>query len=303
MTERIGILHPGEMGVFVAASAANGGHVVRWVSEGRSPATQRRARERPLVETSSLEELCERSTIILSVCPPHAAEEVARQVLAHSFRGLYGDLNAISPTRTIRLCELMASRDIEFVDGGIIGGPDWTTGTTRLYLAGRAADRIAACFTAGPLQAAVLGDRVGKASALKMCYAAYSKGTTALLSAILAAAEKLEVREELERRWSADEPGFADQAEGRARRVTAKAWRYAGEMEEIAATFSAVGLPGGFHEAAAELYRRLAPMRGRTVPPELSDVLDALLGETPPPPRRSDGPDGTTRLPRGGCTP
>lgn len=279
MPENIGILHPGEMGVSVAASARNGGHAVHWVSAGRSPQTLQRAREHSLVEISSLAELCRVCSIIISVCPPHAAEEVANQVLACSFQGLYADVNAIAPQRAIRLAERMAEHNIMFVDGGIIGGPAWEPGKTRLYLSGPEAEKVAHCFSAGPLQTEIVGERIGQASALKMCYSAYSKGTAALLCATLGAAESLGVREELERQWSRDEAGSAEQATQRARRVTAKAWRFAGEMEEIAATFEAAGMPGGFHIAAAEVYERLADFKGLATPPSLSEVLTALLIE------------------------
>ena len=109
-----------------------------------------------------------------------------------------------------------------------------------------------------------------------MCYAAYTKGTTALLSAILATAEVDGVRPELMVQWERDWPGFPAQAEGRARRVTAKAWRFAGEMEEISATFSEAGLPGGFHAAAADLYRRLAHFKDAAELPSLEEVLASL---------------------------
>ena len=279
MIETIGILHPGEMGVSVAASAKNSGHSVMWVSEGRSPGTFARAQRHSLVEAKSLEELCRACSMMLSVCPPHAAEEVAQQVLLHSFKGLYADLNAISPQRARRIGKMMEEGGITFVDGGIIGGPAWEAGMTWLYLSGREARRAAQCFSAGPLQTEVIGEEAGRASALKMCYAAYTKGSTALLCAVLGAAEGLEVRGELERQWSRDEPGSAERAAHRTRRVTAKAWRFAGEMEEIAATFAEAGMPSGFHEAAAEVYRRLADFKGRETKPELEEVLRALLGD------------------------
>jgi 3-hydroxyisobutyrate dehydrogenase-like beta-hydroxyacid dehydrogenase len=278
MMENVGILHPGEMGVSVAASAQNGGHAVYWVSEGRSPQTHQRAQSQSLVDAHSLKELCQICSIIVSVCPPDAAEEVAKQVLAHSFKGLYVDVNAISPQRAIRIGEAMAERRIAFVDGGIIGGPAWQAGTTWLYLSGSEAQRVANCFSAGPLQTEIIGDKIGKASALKMCYGAYTKGTTALLCAILAAAEGLEVREELERQWSRDESGFPEQTVQRVRRVTAKAWRFVGEMQEIAATFAEAGMPAGFHSAAADVYHRLADFKGLETIPSLSEVLIALLG-------------------------
>jgi 3-hydroxyisobutyrate dehydrogenase-like beta-hydroxyacid dehydrogenase len=276
--ENVGILHPGDMGVSVAASAQKGGHAVFWVSEGRSPQTHQRAQSQSLVDAHSLEELCQMCSIIVSVCPPDAAEDVAKQVLAHSFQGLYVDVNAVSPQRAMRIGEAMAERRIAFVDGGIIGGPAWQAGTTWLYLSGSEAQRVANCFAAGPLQTEIIGEKIGKASALKMCYGAYTKGTTALLCAILAAAEGLEVREELERQWSRDESGFPEQTVQRVRRVTAKAWRFVGEMQEIAATFAETGMPAGFHSAAADIYHRLADFKGLGTPPSLSEVLIALLG-------------------------
>ena len=278
MTENVGILHPGEMGVSVAASAKNSGHTVFWVSEGRSSQTHKRAQDHFLADANSLEELCRTCSIIISVCPPHAAEQVARQVLANSFNGVYADLNAISHQRAIRIGEAMEKCGMAFVDGGIIGGPAWEAGATWLYLSGSQAQRVANCFSAGPLQTEIIGERIGRASALKMCYAAYTKGTTALLCAVLGAAEGLDVREDLERQWSRDDPGFAEKAGQRARGVTAKAWRFAGEMEEIAATFAETGMPGGFHEAAADVYRRLADFKGRETKPGLAEVLSALLG-------------------------
>ncbi len=215
--------------------------------------------------------------MIVSVCPPDAAETVADSVLAQSFTGLYVDMNAISPQRAKHIGQMMIGRGAHFVDGGIIGGPAWKPNSTFLYLAGEDAQVAADCFAAGPLEARILGTEIGKASALKMCFAAYSKGTTALLSAVVAAAEALDVREALEQQWAQDGSGFAKEAEQRVRGVTAKAWRFAGEMEEIAATLGAVGLPDGFHVAAGEVYRRMADFKGAGALPELEAVLAALL--------------------------
>jgi 3-hydroxyisobutyrate dehydrogenase-like beta-hydroxyacid dehydrogenase len=171
----------------------------------------------------------------------------------------------------------MAEADVEFVDGGIIGGPTWNPGRTWLYLAGKEAQRISACFLAGPLETSVIGESAGKASALKMCFAAYTKGSTALLTAILAASEALGVREELANQWSRGGSDFAEQTTRRVRGVTAKAWRFAGEMEEIASTFEGAGMPEGFHAAAAEVYSRIAGFKDAQEIPSLADVLAALL--------------------------
>ena len=181
--KQIGILHPGEMGVSIAASAMNSGHPVYWVSTNRSEQTRLRAEKNSLIELKSLAELCQICEVIISICPPHAAEEVARSVITEKFRGIYLDANAISPQRVRRLQQMMEENGIHFIDGSIIGGPAWKAGETFLYLSGKGAEVIRDCFQNGPLEIKIIGDEAGKASAIKMCYAAYSKGTTALLEA------------------------------------------------------------------------------------------------------------------------
>ena len=275
--QHIGILHPGAMGISIAASAQNSGHHVHWTSEGRGPSTRERAAKFGLHEVRTLAELCAECPILISVCPPHAAESVANQVRGCGFTGLYLDANAISPERTIRIGQAMAEAGISFVDGGIIGEPAWKPGSTWLYLAGSRAAEIAGCFSAGPLEAHVLGAAVGKASALKMCFAAYTKGSVALLAAILATAEKLGVREALHEQWNRDDAQFAESVPRRIRANSGKAWRFAGEMEEISETFRDAGLPGEFHAAAAIVYRRLARFKDAPAPPAIEDILAALL--------------------------
>lgn len=275
--ETIGILHPGAMGTSVAAAAQNSGHTVHWASAGRSAQTQARAQQHRLVDGQTVATLCHTCTILISVCPPHAAEAVAQEVLAHGFTGLYVDANAIAPQRAKHIGQMMTNGSASFVDGGIIGGPAWQPDSTWLYLSGNEAQRVARCFAAGPLETQVIGAEIGKASALKMCYAAYTKGTTALLAAILGTAVSLGVYDELAQQWRRDDANFPAQTENRVRRVTAKAWRFAGEMEEIAATFESAGLPGGFHRAAAEIYTRLADFKEQEEAPALTAVLEALL--------------------------
>jgi len=275
--KKIGLLHPGEMGVSIAASAYNNGHEVYWMSEGRGDKTRARAESHNLMEIDSLSQFCRTCEIIISVCPPHAAEEVARSVTEAGFKGLYLDANAISPQRAIKIGQRVEANQIQFVDGGIIGGPAWTPKETRLYLSGQHADEIAVCFSKGSLEIKIIGNEIGKASALKMCYAAYSKGTTALLSAVLGTAESLGVREQLYQQWDSDDQGFSEQVNRRVTRVTSKAWRFEGEMKEIASTFHEAGLPDGFHQAASEIYHRMAAFKDSGEPSSLDDVLNALL--------------------------
>lgn len=275
--KKIGVLHPGEMGISIAASAINTGHQVYWLSEARSDKTRARAENTGLIEIKSLLPLCQTCDVIISICPPHAAEEVARSVSEAGFRGLYLDANAISPQRAIKIGQMLEANGIHFVDGGVIGGPAWKPKETWLYLSGDRAREMAACFSNAPLETKIIGSEIGRASALKMCYAAYTKGTSALLSAILATAESLGVREELYQQWELDEPGFSEQVDRRVARVTAKAWRFEGEMKEIASTLGEAGLPEGFHLAAAEIYHRMANFKNASETPPLDDVLKTLL--------------------------
>jgi 3-hydroxyisobutyrate dehydrogenase-like beta-hydroxyacid dehydrogenase len=277
MAMNVGILHPGNMGISLAASAQDTGHRVYWVSEGRSDATRARAEEHDLEDAATLEALCDLADAIVAICPPHAAEEVATAVAAYDFHGLYLDANAISPATTHRIATTIDRGGATFVDGSVIGGPAWEPGRTWLYLAGPEADRVADLFSDGPLETAVVGPQVGAAAALKMCFAAYTKGSTALLAAILAAAEAYDVRGALEAQWSRGGSDFAEQTQGRVRRVTARAWRFAGELDEIGDTFAAAGLPDGFGTAAAAVYRRLAHFKDRDETPPLEEVLAALL--------------------------
>ena len=279
--QQIGILHPGNMGISIAASAQNNGHEVYWASEGRSPQTCERAKAHVLRDAGTLAHLCETCEIIISVCPPHAAEDVAEQVIAQGFKGLYVDGNAISPERTVHIAQKVTEAGADFVDGGIIGGPAWEPGRTWLYLSGPRAGVAADCFSDGPLETSVIGETFGKAAALKMCFAAYTKGTSALLCGVLATAEALGVREELQHQWSRGGSDFTERTVDRVRRVTAKAWRFAGEMEEISATFSDAGLPGGFHAAANDIYLRIASFKDAASTPPLEKVLAALLKTGP----------------------
>ena len=275
--QHIGVLHPGAMGISLAATASNSGHKTYWVSHQRSPQTRLRAEKQGLVEVQRITELCEQCSVIVSVCPPHAALEVAEQVCNCSFKGLYVDVNAISPQHVTQIEQLMSEVGIDFVDGGIIGPPAWSPQTTWLYLSGPSAGQASNCFSGGPLEVEVIGSKIGKASALKMCFAANSKGTTALLCAIMAAAERMGVREELENQWSRNGSDFARSAVNRIRIVTAKAWRFSGEMEEISSTFQAAGLPAGFHLAASDIYQRIARFKDAGDPPPIEEILAALV--------------------------
>jgi len=272
--QKIGVLHPGEMGVAVAKTAQNSGHEVYWASEGRSPETCRRATAAGLADAGTLRMMTELCPVIVSVCPPEFAEEMAREVSGLDFQGLYIDANAVSPERVRRMGECMVSRGIAFVDACIIGLPATTRGETWLYFSGPHAADAASCFSEGPLEAEVLTGEIGQASALKMCFAAHAKGLAALRAAVLGAAEELGVLSDLQRHWERTGTTFAA-AVASLQHTAPKAWRFVAEMKEIAATFESAGMPGEFHLAAAEIFGRLALFKGAGKP-ELHEALKKL---------------------------
>jgi 3-hydroxyisobutyrate dehydrogenase-like beta-hydroxyacid dehydrogenase len=249
MADVVGLLHPGEMGAAIGAVLRQRGLEVLWASEGRSAATAARAQSAGLIDGGTVAELARRSDVVLSVCPPHSAADVAARV--GDFRGVFVDANAIAPATTRRIAGPFA----RFVDGGIVGGPPSAGAGPRLYVSGRDAGRLPELFAGTTVDVRVLSDRVGEASALKMVYAAWTKGTAALLLAIREVARSEDVAEALLGEWRESLPDLEARLASAERSAEAKGWRWVAEMEEIAATFEAAGAPGGFHRAAADVFR------------------------------------------------
>ena len=275
----VALLHPGNMGVTIGAAAATSGARVVWVSHQRGEATRKRASQAGLVDVENLEDALRQSDIVLSVCPPHAAVDVAEQVAARKFKGVYVDANAVSRATAERIGEIVSRAGASFVDGGIIGSPVKQAGTTRLYLSGARAPEVAELFSKSMLDARAIGPEPGAASALKVAYAAWTKGTDAMLLAIRTYASHEGVDDALLEEWRVSQPQLEKRCDRAAAVATPKAWRYVGEMEEIAEAFERAGLPGGFHKAAAELCERLESFKDRTDPaPTIAEVIETLRG-------------------------
>lgn len=270
---KLAIVHPGDMGVTVGAAMIASGHDVYWLPEGRSTETAGRAQSAGFVPCGSVRELALTVQGVVSVCPPHGAVELAQHIVAAGFAGTYVDANAVAPETAREIESIVGSG---FVDGGIIGPPARTRGNTRLYLSGGAADDVLRWFGGGMLDASAISGGAGAASALKMCYAAYTKGSGALLLAIRAVAQVEGVADALLDEWEISQQGLGERSELAAMGAGAKAWRFVGEMREIARTFRSAGLPGEFHDGAAEIYHRMAALR--TADATLNEVL-ALLGD------------------------
>jgi len=276
----VGLLHPGEMGAAVGGCLVSVGHEVLWDPAGRSRASTGRALAAELTGVT-FDRLIARSSVILSICPPARALDVAHQVASAGYAGLYVDANAISVATAEQVCAVVMAAGATYVDGGIIGLPPEAPGHTRLYLSGSHAAEVRPLFSRSPLDARIAEGPAYAASSVKMAYAAWTKGSAALLLAARALARASGVERTLLAEWSLSQAGIGDQSERSAAAAAAKGWRWVGEMEEIAASMAAAGLPAGFHEAAADIYDRAAraevPATRRPAAPEAPSTLDTVM--------------------------
>ena len=269
---KIGVLHPGEMGSSIGDCLIQSGHEVFWASSERSQSSRDRAAT--WQEKSKLSELVEEVDAILSICPPSEARALAKEVLDLRFRGIYVDANAIAPQTA---SEILNDFGANYVDGGLIGPPARQKGSTRLYLSGKFAREVGSWFDTSLLEAKVIATEMGvQASSLKMAYAGYTKGSSALLILINAFAELAGVRESLVKEWEMSQPALIKRSEHAAKGTAAKAWRFVGEMEEIAKTMKSSDLPEGFHNGSAELYSLMARFKDAKSP-DLNEVLEEII--------------------------
>jgi 3-hydroxyisobutyrate dehydrogenase-like beta-hydroxyacid dehydrogenase len=281
----IGLLHPGEMGAAVGQCLTGAGHTVLWASDGRGPESAARARAAGLSDAGTAAEVAERADVILSICPPHAALDTAWAV--QGFGGLYVDANAISPVTAREVALMVEEGGATYVDGGIIGLPPERPGSTRLYLSGAHAEAVRRLFDGTALDARVVDGGDWAASAVKMAYASWTKGTSALLLTARALARAEGVEDTLLAEWALSQPGLAERSRAATRAATTKGWRWVAEMEEIAASMAGAGLPDGFHQAAAEIYRR-SPREAAAGPAD-DKAVDALLAALTGDPARDSG--------------
>ncbi len=250
----VGFLHPGAMGSALAAACHAETH---WASSGRSPATQLRAERAGMIDVGAIDALAN-CDVVVSICPPDQALSVADQMNSTGFDGVYVDANAIAPSTS----EEIRQRFDRYVDGSVIGPPPTSPGTSRLYLAGEEAETIAQLWAGSALTAVAMTGSPTAASALKMAYAGWTKAQAALLFNVAALAECHAVGKELRAEWELSQPHLLPLLERAAASVGPKAWRFAGEMAEIASAMDDANLPAAMHQGASAVFGRLAPLKG-----------------------------------------
>jgi 3-hydroxyisobutyrate dehydrogenase-like beta-hydroxyacid dehydrogenase len=257
--ETVAVVAPGDMGHAVADVLRRNGLRVVTTLGGRGPDSVARANRAGMVALANLQAVTFEADAFLSILPPSRALDLAGEVAAclKTTRKplLYVDCNAVSPETVRAIGAVIAASGGRFVDAGIIGAPPKPEGKgPRFYASGLDAPAFAELGKHG-LDIRLIGQEVGQASALKMCYAAMSKGLTALATEALTAARLLGVDEAMKTELQGSQPTILDYATRALPSMPPKAYRWIGEMEEIAATFAAVGLPPGMLQGAADVYR------------------------------------------------
>ncbi|MGI5532491.1 DUF1932 domain-containing protein [Streptomyces syringium] len=284
--QTVGILHPGTMGAAVAACAKTNATAVLWCPADRSEHTVARAETYGLEPVGTLHELLDRADMVISLCPPAVAEEVARQVAQHGFPGgVFVEANAISPERVQRIAALLPDAHA-VIDAAVVGSPPVGGKTPALYVSGSpaATGRVEALFAGTAVLTHVLGTELGQSSALKLSYTAFQKASRLLAALSVGIAREHGVDQELitiaTRRTDSylSEPQYIP-------KVAARAWRWAPELQEAADMLSAAGIPNDVLRAAADTLERWHACKDD---PELTldDALTRLAAPpiTPAPP-------------------
>lgn len=286
----IAVMSPGDMGHAVGRTLREQGFRVVTALDGRSTRSRELAERGGLEDVGTLDNLISQADLVLSIMPPDAAPAFATAAAeAMGTTGatpVFADCNAVAPATTQKIGAIVGAAGAAFVDGGIIGAAPGKATPPRLYISGPDAELLLP-LGGSELNVVSLGPEVGRASALKMCYAALTKGSMTLDTAVLLAGTRLGVYDELKAELAGSQPAALKRMENRVPWLAADAERWTGEMEEIAATFGAAGLPENFHLAAAEIFRLLAatPLadetretadRSRTLEEALRLFADAL---------------------------
>lgn len=256
--DRVGVLHPGSMGAAVGEQATAAGAQVFWLPAGRGPATQRRADAAGLTGVPDMASLAASCSLIISVCPPAAASEVASLVAASGFTGVYLEANAINPARAQQIAALLGERGVTTVDGGLLGPPPRRPGATRLYLSGPepAVEQVRDLFADTWLAPVVLPGPVGRASALKLAFASYNKLSHVLAAQAYALANGYGVLDELTELAKDTMPDTPFGQPDRLASAAARAWRWTPEFREIADACAAAGLSPDLVTAAEAMLER-----------------------------------------------
>jgi L-threonate 2-dehydrogenase len=264
--QTVAIVGTGEMGSAIGRRLREYGARVTTSLLGRSAASARRVERAGLEVRNDDRELISDAGFVLSIVPPATAFSVAERfhepLKRAGTKPIYVECNAVSPRTVQRIASLLEDTHCGFIDAGIIGGPppvrrDPSARRTSIYASGKDAALLKRLSIHG-LEVELLDDQVGSASAFKMCYGGLTKGLTALGSVMIRAAARHNLAIPLYEELIQTQAEMLKLLARRIPDMLAKAYRWEGEMEEIAAFLDDDEAGASMFKGAAKLYSRLA---------------------------------------------
>ncbi|HEX7450013.1 MAG TPA: DUF1932 domain-containing protein [Pirellulales bacterium] len=255
----IGILYPGEMGAALARLFRSGGYRVVTTCRDRSERTAALARQADCELLDDLESVVARSDVILSLVPPAAAADLARQVAGctTALPPMYVDANSIAPETSLEIEQMVGDCGIRFVDASIHGLASRLPEQGRMYLSGPGADELARQWQA-VLPTRVVSEHVGRASAMKMLLSGISKGLVALFLEIALTAREADLLDAFLENCDDFDPAIMSAVGRMLPTYPRHAERRAQEIGELEAMLRGLGLRPGMIAEARELIAAVA---------------------------------------------
>ena len=254
----VAILSPGDMGHAVGQRLREHELDVITCLTGRSQRTRALAQKAGIRDVANMEELVEQSDLIMSMtvsaAVPSLCQDVADAIKATGTDTLFAECNAISPQLTREMEPIITGAGGRFVDVSIIGGAPRPGYSPHFYTSGEEAAQFNQLNDYGLTVMALEGD-IGQASGIKMCYAAMTKGTWALYSELLMAAEMMGLTEPLLAEFRSGQSEVLARMERTIPTVPPRSQRWVSEMEEIRDTFAQLGMTANLFEGVADMYR------------------------------------------------
>ncbi|MDE0824019.1 MAG: DUF1932 domain-containing protein [Dehalococcoidia bacterium] len=280
--ESVAILSPGDMGHAIGQLLRENELKVFTCLTGRSVRTRGLSEKAGIIDVPNMNDLVEQSDVVMSVtvseAVPGLCHEIADAVKATGTDLLFAECNAIAPSLSAEMQKVLNEGGARYVDASIIGPPPRNGSSPRLYVSGDNATEMVQLRDFG-LDVRNLGDQLGRASGIKMCYAAMTKGTAALHTELLIAAEKMGLSEELMVEFTNGHQSVIDRMESWIPSMPAKSRRWVSEMEEIEATFRDLGLTPNIFKGVADMYRMVGATSLGDENPETRDT-NRNLAET-----------------------
>ena len=258
--ESVAILSPGDMGHAIGQLLKENELRALTCLAGRSGRTKQLSEQAGIIDVPNFNELVEQADVLMSVtvseAVPGLCREIAGAVKATGTDLLFAECNAIAPALSKEMEGVLSEAGARYVDASIIGGPPRNGSSPRVYVSGDNATEFEQLRDFG-LDVRNLGPQLGRASGIKMCYAAMTKGTTALHAELLIAAEKMGLTEAVMAEFAGSQPAVVTRMEGWMPTMPAKSRRWVSEMEEIERTFSDLGMTPNIFKGVADMYRMI----------------------------------------------